>query len=185
VAPATPWDAKGLIKSSIRDDDPVLFVESGALYVNRAYYGYKGPVPEEDYLIPIGRADTKRSGDDVTIVAVSRVVSEAMAAAEQLAADGIKAEVIDLRTIVPMDYQAVIESVKRTNRLIVAEDSIKTGGISAEVASHVCEYAFNYLEAPIIRLNSPPMPAPQSAELERKYMVTADKIVEAARRLVK
>jgi len=184
VAPATPKDAKGLIKSAIRDDDPVLFVESGALYVNRSYYGYKGPVPEEEYLTPIGKADVKRRGEDVTIVAVSRVVSEAMAAAEKLVAEGIQAEVIDLRTIVPMDYEAVIESVKKTNRLIVAEDSVKTGGISAEVASCVCEYAFDYLEAPIVRLNSPPMPAPQAAELERKYIVTADKIVDAAKKLI-
>jgi pyruvate/2-oxoglutarate/acetoin dehydrogenase E1 component len=184
VAPATPHDAKGLIKSSIRDDDPVLFVESGALYVNRTYYGYKGPVPENEYLVPIGKADVKREGEDITIVAVSRTVSEAMAAAEQLAGKGISAEVVDVRTIMPMDYETIIASVKKTNRLIVAEDSVKTGGISAEVASHVCEYAFEYLEAPIIRLNSPPMPAPQSAELERNYMVTADKIVSAATRLV-
>ncbi|MEM4287748.1 MAG: alpha-ketoacid dehydrogenase subunit beta [Candidatus Caldarchaeum sp.] len=185
VAPATPKDAKGLIKSAIRDDDPVLFIESGALYVNRNYYGYKGPVPEEEYLTPIGKADVKKEGDDVTVVAVSRVVSEAMVAAERLAENGVKAEVIDLRTIMPMDYQTIIQSVRKTNRLIVAEDSVKTGGLSAEVASHVCEYAFDYLEAPIIRLNSPPMPAPQSPELERRYMVTADKIVDAATRLVK
>ncbi|MEM2591493.1 MAG: transketolase C-terminal domain-containing protein, partial [Thermofilaceae archaeon] len=184
-APATPKDAKGLIKSAIRDDDPVLFIESGALYVNRNYYGYRGPVPEEEYLIPIGKADVKREGDDVTVVAVSRVVSEAMVAAERLAENGVKAEVIDLRTIMPMDYQTIIQSVRKTNRLIVAEDSVKTGGLSAEVASHVCEYAFDYLEAPIIRLNSPPMPAPQSPELEKRYMVTADKIVDAATRLVK
>jgi pyruvate/2-oxoglutarate/acetoin dehydrogenase E1 component len=184
VAPATPWDAKGLIKSSIRDDDPVLFVECGSLYVNKTYHGYKGPVSEEEYLIPIGRADVKRKGDDVTIVAVSRTVSEAMAAAEQLADKGINAEVVDLRTIMPMDYESIIASVKKTNRLIVAEDSVKTGGISAEVASYICEYAFEYLDAPVIRLNSPPMPAPQSAELERKYLVTADKIVSAAIRLV-
>ncbi|MDW8063376.1 MAG: alpha-ketoacid dehydrogenase subunit beta [Candidatus Caldarchaeum sp.] len=183
VAPATPKDAKGLIKSAIRDDDPVLFVESGALYVNRSYYGYKGDVPSEEYLVPIGKADVKREGDDVTIVAVSRVVSEAMAAAEKLAENGIKAEVVDLRTILPMDYETIVASVKKTNRLIVAEDSVKTCGISAEVAGYVCEYAFEHLEAPIIRLNSPAMPAPQSAELEKRYMVTADKIVDAAKQL--
>lgn len=185
VAPATPYDAKGLLKSSIRDDDPVLFVESGALYVNRSYYGYKGPVPEEEYLIPLGKADVKRVGDDVTIVAVSRTVSEAMAAASQLEEKGVKAEVVDLRTIMPMDYETIINSVKKTNRLVVAEDSVKTGGISAEVASHVCEYAFEYLEAPIVRINSPPMPAPQAYELEKKFMVSAEKIVDAVTRLVK
>jgi len=185
VAPATPRDAKGLIKSAIRDDDPVLFIESGSLYVNRSYRGYKGPVPEEEYLIPIGKADVKREGKDVTVVALSRTVSEALDAAEKLEEKGVSAEVVDLRTVMPMDYKTVVESVKKTNRLVVAEDSVKTGGVSAEVASYVCEYAFEYLEAPIVRLNSPPMPAPQSAPLEMKYMVTSDKIVDAVLKLVK
>ncbi|MDW8084102.1 MAG: alpha-ketoacid dehydrogenase subunit beta [Candidatus Caldarchaeum sp.] len=184
VLPSTPYDAKGLLKSAIRDDDPVLFIESGALYFNKAYYGYKGPVPEEEYLIPIGKADVKRRGDDVTVVALSRTVSEAMAAANILAQRGVEAEIVDLRTIQPMDYKTVIDSVRKTNRLVIAEDSVKTGGISAEVAAHVAEYAYDALEAPIIRINSPPMPAPQSQPLEKQYMVSADKIVEAVVKLV-
>ncbi len=183
VLPSTPYDAKGLLKSAIRDDDPVLFIESGALYFNRNYYGYKGHVPEEEYLIPLGKADIKSEGDDVTVVALSRTVSEAMAAAFTLRQDGIKIEVVDLRTIQPMDYETVVRSVRKTNRLIIAEDSIKTCGVSAEVAAYVAENALDALEAPIVRLNSPPMPAPQAQPLEREYMVTSDKIVEAVKKL--
>lgn len=184
VLPSTPYDAKGLLKSAIRDDDPVLFIESGALYVNRNYYGYKGPVPEEEYLIPLGKADVKRPGDDVTVVAVSRTVSEAMVAANILEQEGVKVEIVDLRTIQPMDYETILKSVQKTNRLVIAEDSVKTGGISAEVAAYMAEYGFDYLEAPIIRVNSPPMPAPQSQPLEKQYMVSADKIVKAVKTLV-
>jgi pyruvate/2-oxoglutarate/acetoin dehydrogenase E1 component len=185
VLPSTPFDAKGLLKSAIRDDDPVLFIESGSLYVNKSYYGYRGPVPDEEYLIPIGKADVKREGTDVTVVALSRTVSEAVAAADRLREDGVGVEVVDLRTIQPMDYATVEKSVTKTNRLIVAEDSVKTCGVSAEVAAYIAEYALDALEAPIVRLNSPPMPTPQSASLEREYMVTSDKIVEAVKKLLK
>ncbi|MCS6783964.1 MAG: alpha-ketoacid dehydrogenase subunit beta [Candidatus Caldarchaeum sp.] len=185
VLPSTPYDAKGLLKSAIRDDDPVLFIESGALYVNKNYYGYKGAVPQEEYLIPLGKADVKRRGDDVTVVAVSRTVSEAIAASKTLEQEGINAEVVDLRTIQPMDYETVVQSVRKTNRLVIAEDSVKTGGISAEVAAYVAEYALDALEGPIIRVNSPPMPAPQSQPLEKQYMVSAEKIVDAVKKLVK
>jgi pyruvate/2-oxoglutarate/acetoin dehydrogenase E1 component len=185
VLPSTPFDAKGLLKSAIRDDDPVLFIESGSLYVNKSYYGYRGPVPDEEYLIPIGKADVKLEGTDVTVVALSRTVSEAVAAADRLREDGVGVEVVDLRTIQPMDYATVEKSVRKTNRLIVAEDSVKTCGVSAEVAAYIAEYALDALEAPIVRLNSPPMPTPQSASLEREYMVTSDKIVEAVKKLLK
>jgi pyruvate/2-oxoglutarate/acetoin dehydrogenase E1 component len=185
VLPSTPFDAKGLLKSAIRDDDPVLFIESGSLYVNKSYYGYRGPVPDEEYLIPIGKADVKREGTDVTVVALSRTVSEAVAAADRLREDGVEVEVVDLRTIQPMDYATVEKSVRKTNRLIVAEDSVKTCGVSAEVAAYIAEYALDALEAPIVRLNSPPMPTPQSASLEREYMVTSDKIVEAVKKRLK
>jgi pyruvate/2-oxoglutarate/acetoin dehydrogenase E1 component len=185
VLPSTPFDAKGLLKSAIRDDDPVLFIESGSLYANKSYYGYRGPVPDEEYLIPLGRADVKREGTDVTVVALSRTVSEAVAAADRLREDGVGVEVVDLRTIQPMDYATVEKSVRKTNRLIVAEDSVKTCGVSAEVAAYIAEYALDALEAPIVRLNSPPMPTPQSASLEREYMVTSDKIVEAVKKLLK
>jgi pyruvate/2-oxoglutarate/acetoin dehydrogenase E1 component len=185
VLPSTPFDAKGLLKSAIRDDDPVLFIESGSLYINKTYYGYRGPVPDEEYLIPLGRADVKREGTDVTVVALSRTVSEAVAAADRLREDGVGVEVVDLRTIQPMDYATVEKSVRKTNRLIVAEDSVKTCGVSAEVAAYIAEYALDALEAPIVRLNSPPLPTPQSASLEREYMVTSDKIVEAVKKLLK
>ncbi len=185
VLPSTPYDAKGLLKSAIRDDDPVLFIESGSLYVNKSYYGYRGPVPDEEYLIPLGKADVKREGTDVTVVALSRTVSEAVAAADMLRGEGVGVEVVDLRTIQPMDYTMVEKSVRKTNRLIVAEDSVKTCGVSAEVAAYIAEYALDALEAPIVRLNSPPMPTPQSASLEREYMVTSDKIVEAVKKLLK
>jgi pyruvate/2-oxoglutarate/acetoin dehydrogenase E1 component len=185
VLPSTPFDAKGLLKSAIRNDDPVLFIESGSLYINKTYYGYRGPVPDEEYLIPIGKADVKREGTDVTVVGLSRTVSEAVAAADRLREDGVGVEVVDLRTIQPMDYATVEKSVRKTNRLIVAEDSVKTCGVSAEVAAYIAEYALDALEAPIVRLNSPPMPTPQSASLEREYMVTSDKIVEAVKKLLK
>ena len=179
VLPSTPYDAKGLLKSAIRDDNPVVFIEPGSLY-----HRLKGHVPEGEYTIPIGVADVKRRGGDVTIVALSRTVHEALKAAERLEEEGIDAEVIDLRSIMPMDYDTILESVKKTNRLVIAEDSVKTCGVSAEVAAHVAEYALDYLDAPIIRVNSPPIPVPFSPELERQYMVDSDKIVEAVRKVV-
>jgi len=179
VLPGTPKDAKGLLKSAIRDDDPVLFIESGVLY------RLKGPVPEDEYLIPLGKCDVKREGEDVTIVAVARTVIEALKAADKLAEEGISAEVIDLMTIQPMDYDTIVKSVMKTNRLVIADDSVKTCGISAEVSAYVSEFAFDYLDAPIIRVNSPPLPIPFSPQLEKQYMVDSDKIVDAVKRLVK
>ena len=179
VLPGTPKDAKGLLKSAIRDDDPALFIESGVLY------RLKGPVPEDEYLIPLGKCDVKREGEDVTIVAVARTVIEALKAADKLAEEGIGAEVIDLMTIQPMDYDTIVKSVMKTNRLVIADDSVKTCGISAEVSAYVSEFAFDYLDAPIIRVNSPPLPIPFSPQLEKQYMVDSDKIVDAVKRLVK
>ena len=179
VLPGTPKDAKGLLKSAIRDDDPVLFIESGVLY------RLKGPVPEDEYLIPLGKCDVKREGEDVTIVAVARTVTEALKAADKLAEEGISAEVIDLMTIQPMDYDTIVKSVMKTNRLVIADDSVKTCGISAEVSAYISEFAFDYLDAPIIRVNSPPLPIPFSPQLENQYMIDSDKIVDAVKRLVK
>ena len=179
VLPGTPKDAKGLLKSAIRDDDPVLFIESGVLY------RLKGPVPEDEYLIPLGKCDVKREGEDVTIVAVARTVTEALKAADKLAEEGISAEVIDLMTIQPMDYDTIVKSVMKTNRLVIADDSVKTCGISAEVSAYISEFAFDYLDAPIIRVNSPPLPIPFSPQLEKQYMIDSDKIVDAVKRLVK
>jgi len=179
VVPSTPRDAKGLLKSAIRDDDPVIFVEAAMLYRLR------GPVPEDEYLIPIGKCDVKREGEDVTLVAISRAVPEALKAAEELSKKGISVEVIDPMTIQPMDYDTIIRSVEKTGRLVIADDSAKTGGVSAEIAAYISEYAFNLLKAPIIRVNSPPLPVPFSPSLERQYMVNHEKIAVAIKKLLR
>jgi len=171
--PATPHDAKGLLKSSIRDPNPVLFVESGLLYRT------KGPVPEEDYVIPLGKAEVKRKGDDITIVGVSRLVGEALTAAKKLEDRGVSAEVIDIRTLQPLDLGTIVESVKRTSRLVVACDDIKSGGVGSEISASVSEAAFDYLDAPIVRVACPETPIPFSPPLEQMYMPNAEKIVSA------
>jgi pyruvate/2-oxoglutarate/acetoin dehydrogenase E1 component len=173
VLPGTPYDAKGLLKSAIRDENPVLFVESGVLYRT------KGGVPEEEYTVPLGRADIKRKGDDVTIVGVSRLVGEAMSAATKLEETGVSAEVVDIRSLQPLDLGTIVESVKRTSRLIVACDDVKTGGVGSEISAAVLEAAFDYLDAPIMRVACPEIPIPFSPTLEKMYMPNADKIVEA------
>lgn len=178
VLPADPYDAKGLLKSAIRDDNPVLFVESGLLYRT------KGPVPDEEYLVPLGQAKVKVKGDDLTIVAASRTVGEALSAARKLADKEVSAEVIDIRTMQPLDLETIVESVKRTSRLMVVADDIKTGGIGAEISAAVVESAFDYLDAPIIRVACPETPIPFSPPLEQQYMPNADKIVQAAEQLV-
>jgi pyruvate/2-oxoglutarate/acetoin dehydrogenase E1 component len=178
VLPATPYDAKGLLKSAIRDEDPVLFVESGVLYRT------KGEVPEEEYTIPLGKAGVTRKGDDVTIVGVSRMVGEAMSAATKLEERGVSAEVIDIRTLQPLDLETVVDSVKRTSRLIVACDDVKAGGVGSEISAAVLELGFDYLDAPILRVACPEMPIPFSPTLEQMYMPNAERIVEAARQIV-
>jgi len=178
VLPGTPKDAKGLLKSAIRSDDPVLFIESGVLY------SWKGPVPDGEYLIPIGKSEVKRKGSDLTIVAFSRTVREALEAAKRLANEGIDAEVLDLMTINPLDVKSLVDSVKRTNRLLIADDSVKTGGVSAEIISRIVEDAFDYLDAPPVRVNSPDLPVPFAQPLENQYMVNSDKIYDAAKKLV-
>ncbi|MGB9023025.1 MAG: alpha-ketoacid dehydrogenase subunit beta [Candidatus Bathyarchaeia archaeon] len=178
VLPSTPYDAKGLLKASIREDNPVVFVESGALYRT------KGPVPEEEYLLPLGQCDIKRKGDDLTIVAVSRVVGEALTAAAKLEEQGVSAEVIDPRTIQPLDKNTIVESVKKTGRLIIASDDVKSGGIGSEISAIVVEEAFDSLDAPILRVASADMPIPFSPPLEQAYMPNAQKIMEAAKKLI-
>src|SRR5690606_16161511 len=145
VVPSTPYDAKGLLKSAIRDNDPVIFMESEQMY------GDKGEVPEEEYLIPLGVADVKREGKDVTVVSFGKIIKEALAAAEELAQDGISVEVIDLRTVRPMDYDAIINSVKKTNRLVVLEEAWPFASVASEITYMVQERAFDYLDAPIQR----------------------------------
>ncbi|HUK50938.1 MAG TPA: alpha-ketoacid dehydrogenase subunit beta [Terriglobales bacterium] len=172
VLPSNPHDAKGLLKSSIRDPNPVLFVESGLLYRT------KGPVPEEEYLVPLGEAEVKRKGDDVTIVGVSRQVGEALTAAGTLEQAGISVEVIDVRTLQPLDLTTIVESVKRTSRLVIASDDVKTGGVGAEISASVNEKAFDYLDAPIARVACADTPIPFSPPLEREYMPSAASIVK-------
>jgi pyruvate/2-oxoglutarate/acetoin dehydrogenase E1 component len=170
VAPATSADAKGLIISAIRDDNPVVFVE------HKMLYGLQGDVPEGEYLVPIGVADIKRPGADVTIVAWSAMVHTALAAAELLAADGIDAEVLDLRSLVPLDKEAILESVAKTNRLVIAHEAVRTCGFGAEVAALVADEGFDLLDAPIKRVTAPDTPVPFSPALEAAYVPTAEKI---------
>ena len=154
VMPSTPYDAKGLLKSAIRDDNPVIFIE------HKALLGLKGEVPDDEYLIPLGKADIKKSGHDVTIVATGLMVHRALAAAQQLEQDGISAEVIDPRTLSPLDTDTIIASVQKTSRLIVVHDAVKPCGFGAEVAALVAEEAIEYLDAPIIRVTTAFTPIP-------------------------
>jgi acetoin:2,6-dichlorophenolindophenol oxidoreductase subunit beta len=178
VLPSTPADAKGLLKSSVRDGNPVIFVESGVLYRT------KGEVPTEEYLIPIGKADVKRKGDDVTVVAVSRTVLEALKAADKMEAKGMSMEVIDPRSIQPLDLETIIHSVKKTGRLVIVGDDVKQGGVGAEISAAVQEEAFDYLDAPIQRVGCPPIPVPFSPDLEKAYMPDDEKIIQAAQSLM-
>ncbi len=177
VAPSTPYDAKGLLKSSIRDGSPIMFFEPFLLY------RMKGPVPEEEYLIPLGKADVKRKGKDVTLVAISTMVPRALSAAEKLEKEGISVEVIDPCTLSPLDKETIINSVKRTNRLVIAESSVKTCGVGAEISSIVVEEAFDYLDSPIKRVAAPHVPAPVSPTLEKLTIPDENDIVRAVKEL--
>ncbi|MCU0439264.1 MAG: pyruvate dehydrogenase complex E1 component subunit beta [Raineya sp.] len=159
VVPSNPYDAKGLLKSSIRDEDPVIFMESELMY------GDKGEVPEEEYLIPIGSAKVTRSGNQVTLVSFGKMMKVAHSAAEEAAKDGISVEVIDLRSVRPIDYKTVIESVKKTNRLVVLEEAWPLAAISSEIAYYVQRHAFDYLDAPVYRVNSMDVPLPYAPTL--------------------
>ncbi len=178
AVPSTPYDMKGLLKTAIRMDDPVLFFENKMLY----YEG--GDVPEGEYTIPFGNADVKRKGRDITIVAVLVMVKRAMMAADTLAAQGIDVEVVDPRTLNPLDMETIINSVKKTKRLITVEEGVKTGGIGAEIAARVAEEALDYLDAPIKRLGAYDIPIPFSPLLEELMYPTEDSIVEAAKKLL-
>jgi acetoin:2,6-dichlorophenolindophenol oxidoreductase subunit beta len=179
VTPSTPYDAKGLLNGSLNEAGPVLFVECAMLYRS------KGQVPEEDYEIPLGKAEVKREGRDLTIVALSRMVPEALVAAESLRAKGIDAEVVDPRTIQPLDRRTISDSVSKTGRLLVASDDMKTGGVGAEIAAAVFEEAFDSLKAPLVRVCSPDLPIPFASPLEKVYMPNAAKVESAAESLMK
>jgi len=177
VMPATPADAKGLLKSAIRDDNPVVFIEGEMLY------NVKGEVPDEEYLTPLGKADVKRPGKDVTIVCHSKTVAPALAAAKTLADEGIDAEVIDLRTIRPLDHETILASVARTNRVVVAEEGWGFAGVGAEVVNIIQRDAFDDLDAPVLRVHQADAPMPYNKLLERAAKTDAPKIVEAVHRV--
>lgn len=170
-----PADAKGLLKSAIRDNDPVCVMESEMLY------GYEGEVPDGEYLVPIGKAAIRREGTDVTLVSFNKMMLPTMEAAEKLEAEGISAEVIDLRTIRPLDHKTIVESVKKTNRLVVIDESWPFGGISAEIAYEVQKYAFDYLDAPVVRVNSADTNLPYAPTFVEAYLPNADKIIKAVK----
>ena len=178
VAPSTPYDAKGLLKASVRDNNPVIFCE------NKSLYRTTGPVPEEDYILEIGKADIKKTGNDVTVIAWSRMVLEVMEAAEMLSAEGISVEVVDLMSLVPLDEETIFASVKKTNRVVIVQEAWKTCGFGAEVAARIQEKAFDYLDAPVIRVAGMDTHIPFSPALEKTVVPTAKTIAEGIRSIL-
>lgn len=178
VSPGTPYDAKGLLKAAIRDPDPVIYIEHGALY------NVKGDVPEEDYEVPLGSAEVKREGNDVTVITYSRMLQMSLRAAERLEGEGISCEVVDLRSLRPIDTPTILESFKKTNRAVVAEEAWRTLGIGAEIAARIQEEAFDYLDAPIARVAQPEVPLPYARELERAAIPGEEQVYRAVKELL-
>ena len=178
IVPSNPYDAKGLLKSAIRDDDPVIFMESEQMY------GDNGEVPEEEYLLPIGVADIKREGNDVTIVSFGKIIKEAFKASEQLEKENISCEIIDLRTIRPLDFKVIFESVKKTNRLVILEESWPFGNISTEITYQVQNEIFDYLDAPIEKINTADTPAPFSPVLLKEWLPNSLDVTKAVKKVI-
>ena len=178
IVPSNPYDAKGLLKSAIRDDDPVIFMESEQMY------GDKGEVPEGEYTIPIGLADIKREGNDVTVVSFGKIIKEAYKAAELLSSEGIDCEIIDLRTVRPMDHKTIINSVKKTNRLVILEEAWPFGNVSTEITFQVQSQAFDYLDAPIEKINTADTPAPYSPVLLQEWLPNSNDVVNAVKKVL-
>ncbi|GET46418.1 MAG: pyruvate dehydrogenase complex E1 component subunit beta [Capnocytophaga felis] len=178
VVPSNPYDAKGLLKSAIRDNDPVIFMESEQMY------GDKGEVPEGEYTLPLGVADVKREGKDVTIVSFGKIIKEAFSAAEALAKEGIECEIIDLRTVRPMDTKTIFESVKKTNRLVILEEAWPFASVSSEITYQVQENIFDYLDAPIQRITTADVPAPYSPALLEEWLPNANDVVKAVKKVM-
>ncbi len=178
IVPSNPYDAKGLLKAALRDDDPVIFMESEQMYSD------KMEIPEGEYIIPIGVADIKREGTDVTVVSFGKIIKEAYKAASELAKDNIYAEVIDLRTIRPMDNKTILESVKKTNRLVILEEAWPFGSVSSEITFMVQDEAFDYLDAPIKRITTADTPAPYSPVLLEKWLPNANDVVRAVKEVL-
>jgi len=180
IYPSTPYDAKGLLKSAIRDNNPVLFFEHKFLYRRM-----KGEVPPEDYTVPIGKAVVRREGRHLTILSYAAMMHSSMEAAEALGAEGIEAEVIDLRTLLPLDEETILQSVKKTNRCLVVHEDTKTGGIAGEIAAILCEKAFGYLDGPVTRVTALDTPVPYAPTLEDHFLPNTKKIFAAAKELAK
>lgn len=178
VVPSNPADAKGLLKSSIRDNDPVIFMESEQMY------GDKGEVPEGEYTIPLGVAHIRREGTDVTIVSFGKIIKEADKAADELAKEGISCEIIDLRTVKPMDYEAILKSVKKTNRLVILEEAWPFGNVATEITFHVQQNAFDYLDAPIQKINTADTPAPYSPVLLAEWLPNHEDVINAVKKVL-
>jgi pyruvate/2-oxoglutarate/acetoin dehydrogenase E1 component len=179
VSPGTAYDAKGLLKAAVRDDDPVLFIEHKYLYRR-----IKETLPTDDYIVPIGKANIRRKGKDLTIVTWGAMIYVADEAAEALAKDNVSVEVLDLRSIIPFDEEAILESVSKTNRVIILQEAPLTGGAGAEFAARIAEKAFDYLDAPVKRIGSLDVPTPYSPPLEEYYLPNATKVVAAAKELL-
>jgi len=175
IVPSNPYDAKGLLKSAIRDDDPVIFMESEQMY------GDKMEIPEGEYLIPIGVADIKRKGTDVTVVSFGKIIKEAYKAADKLINEGISIEIIDLRTVRPMDHNAIIKSVKKTNRLVILEEAWPFGSVSSEITYRIQDEAFDFLDAPIKRITTADTPAPYSSVLLEKWLPNENDVINAVK----
>ncbi len=178
VVPSNPMDAKGLLKSAIKDDDPVIFMESEQMY------GDKGEVPEGEFTIPLGVADIKREGNDVTIVSFGKIIKEAYKAADELEKEGISCEIIDLRTVKPLDYNAIVNSVKKTNRLVVLEEAWPFGNVASEITYHIQSHAFDYLDAPVERINTADTPAPYSPVLFEEWLPNKNDVVKAVKKVL-
>ena len=178
IVPSNPYDAKGLLKSAIRDNDPVIFMESEQMY------GDKGEVPEEEYLIPIGKADVKKTGKDVTVVSFGKIIKEVYAADKKLKENGIDIEIIDIMTVRPLDFQTIIESVKKTNRLVIVEEAWPFGNVSTEITYQVQNQAFDYLDAPVIKVNTADTPAPYSPVLLKEWLPNHEDVINAVNKVL-
>ena len=176
IVPSNPYDAKGLLKAAIRDDDPVIFMESEQMY------GDKGEVPEGEYILPIGVAEIKRAGSDVTVVSFGKIITEAYKAADVLEKEGISCEIIDLRTVRPLDINTVLQSVKKTNRLVILEEAWPFGNVSTEITYQIQEKAFDYLDAPVVKINTADTPAPYSPVLLEEWLPNSSDVVKAVKK---
>ena len=178
IVPSNPYDAKGLLKSAIRDDDPVIFMESEQMY------GDKGEVPDGEYTIPIGVAEIKREGTDVTIVSFGKIIKEAYKAADELDKENISCEIIDLRTVRPMDHETILSSVKKTNRLVILEEAWPFGNVATEITYQVQSQAFDYLDAPIEKINTADTPAPYSPVLLKEWLPNSEDVIKAVKKVL-